>query len=87
MILGSLTIAISGCETAQPLELTEEISKNSFEIVTEIGHFLFELLPSEEKVFLIDINTYYDNDKLVIKGKVKRGYQLCCKRITGHVDI
>ena len=84
-----LFIALSlivGCDSIQPLELAETITRESLVIVTGAGNLIFELF-SNEHLRIRDLTASYDNEDLIINGKIKRSVRNCCDRVTGHIDI
>ena len=66
----------------QVLELTNETVK----VVEGADGLIYELHNSDE-LFLVDVHSHYDEDKLALKGRIKRGPQNCCEVVTGHIDI
>ncbi|MHC5060944.1 MAG: hypothetical protein ACYTFK_07660 [Planctomycetota bacterium] len=76
---------VCGCGPEGPVELAEQISRDSIVLVTEIGNVVFELL-SGDSLFIRDL-AVERNQAVVIKGRIKRGTKHCCDRVTGHIDI
>jgi hypothetical protein len=94
LLIGISFSLLAGCDEA--VKLADDISRESFAVVTDAGDFLFELISSED-LHIKDVTANVENQRLVIKGeiarsvlvqgRIKRGLQNCCEVVTGHIDI
>jgi hypothetical protein len=68
-----IAVLVCGCSQVQRTALQDQTDR-------------YDNFGSED-VFVTKLQSYEDGDSSVVYGKVKRGPDLCCEAVRGHVDI